>query len=102
VSAEQGAPLAPNHPTPGRGVIIDASEGTALDPLRDKSYDLMSPKTVPVEMSAAYAPRPNPYGPRPAGAAAKPAGSARSAARTKVPHAAAASAAQPAAAPAAQ
>ncbi|WP_237476469.1 endolytic transglycosylase MltG [Lichenibacterium dinghuense] len=73
VSAEQGAPLAPNRPSPGKGVITDASEGTALDPLRDHSYDLMSAKTVPVAMSAAYAPRPNPYGPRPAlAAAAKP------------------------------
>ncbi len=47
VSADQGAPLAPNKPTPGRGRIIDASEGTKLDPLLDKSYDLMTAKTVP-------------------------------------------------------
>lgn len=46
-SAEQGAPLAPNKPAPGRGRIIDASEGTKLDPLLDKSYDLTSAKTVP-------------------------------------------------------
>ena len=32
----------------GRGKIIDASEGTSLDPLRDRSYDLNSAKTVPV------------------------------------------------------
>jgi UPF0755 protein len=27
--------------------IYDASEGTPLDPLRDKTYDLNYPKTVP-------------------------------------------------------
>ncbi len=32
----------------GRGKVIDASEGTSLDPLRDKGYDLNSAKTVPV------------------------------------------------------
>ena len=26
---------------------FDASEGTALDPLRDKSWDLTTPKNVP-------------------------------------------------------
>ena len=47
VSADQGASLAPNRPAPGRGRVVDASEGTKLDPLLDKSYDLMSAKTVP-------------------------------------------------------
>ena len=47
VSADQGAPLAPNRPTPGKGRVTDASEGTRLDPLLDKTYDLMSAKTVP-------------------------------------------------------
>ena len=39
-----GAPVntAPN----GKPRIFDASEGTALDPLRDRSWDLNSPKTV--------------------------------------------------------
>ena len=40
--------------------IYDASEGTALDPLKDKSWDLNTPKTVPVLSplpSAAPAPR---------------------------------------------
>lgn len=32
----------------GKGKIFDASEGTKFDPLRDKSYDLNSAKTVPV------------------------------------------------------
>ena len=32
----------------GRG--FDASEGTALDPLRNTTYDLNSPKTVPAEL----------------------------------------------------
>lgn len=31
----------------GRSRAFDASEGTALDPLRDKSWDLNSPKNVP-------------------------------------------------------
>ena len=46
-SADQGAPLAPNRPAPGKPRVIDASEGTKLDPLLDKSYDLTSAKTVP-------------------------------------------------------
>ncbi len=98
VSAEQGAPLAPNRPTPGKGVITDASEGTALDPLRDRSYDLMSAKTVPTAMSTAYAPRPNPYGPRPAGAAPSPARMARSVSKAKPARDPAAAVAAPAAA----
>ena len=32
----------------GKGKIIDASEGTAFDPLLDKTYDLSSAKVVPV------------------------------------------------------
>ena len=83
VSAEQGAPLVPNRAAPGKGVITDASEGTALDPLRDKSYDLMSAKTVPEAMSAAYAPRPNPYGPGPASATPRPAAATKVAAKAK-------------------
>lgn len=34
--------------TPGRGKIIDASEGTSFDPLKDRSYDLTTAKVVPV------------------------------------------------------
>ena len=37
---------APPAPRP-RAVVIDASAGTALDPLRNHSYDLTSAKTVP-------------------------------------------------------
>ncbi len=46
--ADSGAPLA-LAPTPQRGRprAFDASEGTPLDPLRDKSWDLTSAKTVP-------------------------------------------------------
>ncbi len=54
VSAEQGASLAPNKPFPGKGRITDASEGTKLDPLLDKSYDLMTAKTVPAAALAPY------------------------------------------------
>jgi UPF0755 protein len=36
---------------PSRPRAFDASEGTALDPLRDKSWDLSSPKTVPAAAS---------------------------------------------------
>ena len=32
----------------GKGKVIDASEGTAFDPLLDRSYDLNSAKVVPV------------------------------------------------------
>jgi hypothetical protein len=31
----------------GRAVALDASEGTPLDPLKDKSWDLNSVKVVP-------------------------------------------------------
>ncbi len=41
-SAEAGAPPAPRRPK-----AFDASEGTPLDPLRDKSWDLTSAKNVP-------------------------------------------------------
>ena len=40
-----GAPVANAAPN-GKPRILDASEGTALDPLLDKSWDLNSPKTV--------------------------------------------------------
>lgn len=36
--------------------IFDASEGTALDPLKDKSWDLNSPKTVPEIRAESQAP----------------------------------------------
>ena len=48
VSAQEGASLAPVKAPPGRGRVIDASEGTKLDPLLDKTYDLNTPKTVPI------------------------------------------------------
>ncbi|HYA80991.1 MAG TPA: endolytic transglycosylase MltG [Methylocystis sp.] len=35
----------------GRRRVIDASEGSAIDPLRDKSWDLTTPKTVPTNLS---------------------------------------------------
>ena len=48
VSAEEGASLAPVKASPVKGRVIDASEGTKLDPLLDKTYDLNTPKTVPI------------------------------------------------------
>jgi len=36
-----------NNQPPAHPAIYDASEGTPLDPLLDKSYDLNSPKSVP-------------------------------------------------------
>ncbi len=44
--AEAPIALAPSQPR-ARPRAFDASEGTALDPLRDKSWDLTSAKTVP-------------------------------------------------------
>jgi len=38
----------PAPPAGRRPRAFDASEGTARDPLRNKSYDLSSPKTVPI------------------------------------------------------
>lgn len=46
--ADQGARLAPETgAVTGVVKVFDASEGTPIDPLKDKSYDLTSPKTVP-------------------------------------------------------
>ena len=39
----------PLHPK-----IYDASEGTALDPLRDKGYDLNSGKSIPAEFGSEH------------------------------------------------
>jgi UPF0755 protein len=44
----------------GRAVALDASEGTAIDPLKDKSWDLNSPKTVPGPETEPTAERPEP------------------------------------------
>ncbi len=47
--AEGGPALSdPNARQFGRARIVDASEGTSFDPLRDRSYDLNSGKTVPI------------------------------------------------------
>ena len=45
--------------------VFDASEGTALDPLKNKTWDLNSPKTVPLL-------KPEDIGEKPAPAARKP------------------------------
>ena len=45
VVAQTVAPAVPAAPRVVR--IYDASEGTALDPLRNKSWDLNSSKTIP-------------------------------------------------------
>jgi UPF0755 protein len=46
----RAAPAQANPPTAsGRPVILDASEGTALDPLKAKNWDLNSAKTVPAQ-----------------------------------------------------
>jgi UPF0755 protein len=37
---------------PKRPRVIDASEGTPLDPLRNTTYDLSSPKTIPANLRA--------------------------------------------------
>ncbi|TXN19067.1 aminodeoxychorismate lyase, partial [Methylobacterium sp. WL9] len=42
-AADGGAPDANGR----RSKAFDASEGTKLDPLKNRSYDLSSPKTVP-------------------------------------------------------
>ncbi len=56
-AAQALAPKPSRTPVP----IFDASEGTALDPLRDKKWDLTSPKTVPSSTrSPASAGRPLP------------------------------------------
>ncbi len=43
-----GAKIPPYAPNPAnRGKVFDVSEGTALDPLLDKTYDLSYAKTIP-------------------------------------------------------
>jgi UPF0755 protein len=49
VPPPEAAPSAPQK-QPGRGPsIVDVSEGTPLDPLRDTTYDLNYPKDVPAD-----------------------------------------------------
>ena len=66
-SAQQpaGTQTPPSGPRVVR--IYDASEGTAIDPLKDKTWDLNSPKTVPVLAMDVPAPAKSPAKP-----AAKP------------------------------
>ncbi len=44
----------------GRAVALDASEGTAIDPLKDKSWDLNTPKNVPGPETEPAAEKPEP------------------------------------------
>ena len=48
--AGPAAPAAPVKTPPLHPKIYDVSEGTALDPLRDKTYDLNTAKTIPSEL----------------------------------------------------
>ena len=54
--ANTNAAFALDAGTPGSRAF-DASEGTRLDPLKNRSYDLGSPKTVPALGEPAVAPR---------------------------------------------
>jgi len=69
LSSAERAPLRTNTSPNDAGVrmvrIFDASEGTAIDPLKNKTWDLNSPKTVPVL-------RPEDLNEKPAAAARKP------------------------------
>ncbi|HEX8164705.1 MAG TPA: endolytic transglycosylase MltG [Beijerinckiaceae bacterium] len=47
-TAGTGALAPPQTAAGPRTRVLDASEGTARDPLRNKTFDLTSPKTVPV------------------------------------------------------
>lgn len=55
-STEPAAP--PLRTASGRPRVFDASEGTPLDPLLDKTYDLNSPKVVPLVKPVATRPLP--------------------------------------------
>ena len=46
----EGAPSTPTKAPPAHPKIYDASENTPLDPLRNKSYDLNTAKTIPVDL----------------------------------------------------
>ncbi|MBL8590474.1 MAG: hypothetical protein JNK46_18205, partial [Methylobacteriaceae bacterium] len=46
-AAPAAAPIALAAAGGARPRALDASEGTPLDPLRNRTYDLNSPKTVP-------------------------------------------------------
>ena len=86
--SEQPDPLQPNRnlgePATRMVRIFDASEGTALDPLKNKTWDLNSPKTVPAlrpedgpEKAPAAARKPKPAAPQ--ATPPKPTASARAA-----------------------
>jgi hypothetical protein len=86
--SEQPDPLQPNRnlgePATRMVRIFDASEGTALDPLKNKTWDLNSPKTVPAlrpedgpEKAPAAARKPKTAAPQ--ATAPKPTASARAA-----------------------
>ena len=86
--SEQPDPLRPNRnlgePTTRVVRIFDASEGTALDPLKNKTWDLNSPKTVPAlkpedgpDKAPAATRKPKPAAPQ--ATAPKPTTSARTA-----------------------
>ncbi len=47
-----GGAAAPATGTPGRAKGFDASEGTNKDPLKNRTYDLNSPQTLPDNMKA--------------------------------------------------
>ena len=77
LSSAETAPLRGNADAGVRLVrIYDASEGTALDPLKNKTWDLNSPKIVP-------ALKPEDIGEKPASAARKPKAQAAPAAAPK-------------------
>jgi hypothetical protein len=61
--------------------IFDASEGTPLDPLKNKTWDLNSPKTVPVLRPEDEQPAPAARKPKPQTAQAPPAPAPKAAAK---------------------
>ena len=58
ISTDPAAAATRGPQTPrGKGSVTDASEGTAIDPLLDKNYDLNSAKTIPTIVTTLPMPR---------------------------------------------
>jgi UPF0755 protein len=65
--------------------IFDASEGTALDPLKNKTWDLNSPKTVPLLRPEDVGEKPAPRKPKAQAAPVAPKPSPRQATKAEGP-----------------
>ena len=87
LTSAENAPLRSTTGPSDSGVrlvrIFDASEGTALDPLKNKTWDLNTPKTVPLLRPEDLGEKPAPRKPKAQAAPAEPKPSPRQAVRAE-------------------